>query len=34
MAPDTIQPAVEESYSVGGVTLARPFRIRRLGHFS
>jgi len=33
MAPDTIQPAVEESYSVGGVAMPRPFRIRRLGHF-
>ncbi len=33
MAPDTIQPATEDSYSVGGVKLARPFRIRRLGHF-
>lgn len=25
--------AVEESFDVGGVRLARPFRIRRLGHF-
>ena len=33
MAPDTINPAVEESFSVGGVKLPRPFRIRRLGHF-
>jgi catechol 2,3-dioxygenase-like lactoylglutathione lyase family enzyme len=33
MAPDTIQTAVEESFTVGGVKLPRPFRIRRLGHF-
>ena len=33
MAPDTINPAVTESFSVGGVELPRPFRVRRLGHF-
>jgi len=33
MAPDTINPAVQESFDVGGVELARPFRVRRLGHF-
>jgi catechol 2,3-dioxygenase-like lactoylglutathione lyase family enzyme len=33
MAPDTINPAVQESFRVGGVELPRPFRVRRLGHF-
>ena len=33
MAPDTINPALKQSFSVGGVALPRPFRIRRLGHF-
>jgi catechol 2,3-dioxygenase-like lactoylglutathione lyase family enzyme len=33
MAPDTINPSVQPSFSVGGVELPRPFRVRRLGHF-
>jgi catechol 2,3-dioxygenase-like lactoylglutathione lyase family enzyme len=33
MAPDTLNPALQEQFSVGGVMLPRPFRIRRLGHF-
>ncbi len=33
MAPDTINPAIEQKFSVGDVELARPFRVRRLGHF-
>jgi catechol 2,3-dioxygenase-like lactoylglutathione lyase family enzyme len=33
MAPDTINPALKADFTVGGVKLARPFRIRRLGHF-
>src|SRR5271170_4302962 len=31
MAPDTL--ALQEQFSVGGVMMPRPFRIRRLGHF-
>ena len=33
MAPDTINPSPQQSFSVGGVELPRPFRVRRLGHF-
>ena len=33
MAPDTINPSLQQSFSVGGVELPRPFRVRRLGHF-
>lgn len=33
MAPDQIEPQAGESHVVGGVRLARPFRVRRLGHF-
>jgi catechol 2,3-dioxygenase-like lactoylglutathione lyase family enzyme len=33
MAPDTINPSLQQSFSVGGVEMPRPFRVRRLGHF-
>jgi catechol 2,3-dioxygenase-like lactoylglutathione lyase family enzyme len=33
MAPDTINPTLKEQFTVGGVEMKRPFRIRRLGHF-
>jgi catechol 2,3-dioxygenase-like lactoylglutathione lyase family enzyme len=33
MAPDTIDPTLQQNFSVGGIELPRPFRVRRLGHF-
>jgi len=31
--PERIPSTGTEEHVVGGVTMARPFRIRRLGHF-